>query len=303
MSKRDSWWPERTQPRPVAGGIKAHSKRGAFAQQWWAKRWIAVLEGFELGARLARGRAYARAGQVIDIAIELGGVRAKVQGSRKRPYDVTIRIKELSPPQWRAVAEAISRDARLAAMLLAGEMPEDIETAFAAAGTALFPLAESHLKTACSCPDWSNPCKHVAAVFYLIGEEFDRDPFMLFVVRGLERTSLAALLTSGEAVAPKKPVKRSAPRIPRGKGPAESRPALAPSPAAFWGLETGDVARGGALEPPPANALVLARAGRFPFWRADFTLEEALSPVYAWATETSIEWLAAHAPHSKTSLS
>jgi uncharacterized Zn finger protein len=277
MSRRpDGWrdWPPRAKPRRVAGGIKAQTKRGAFGQRWWAKRWIAVLESFRLGTRLTRGRAYARGGQVVDIVLESGGVRASVQGSRAEPYAVTIRMRELSAREWRAVGAAISANTRLAAMLLAGEMPEDIETAFAAAGTTLFPKSEKDLETACSCPDWSNPCKHVAAAFYLIGEEFDRDPFLLFLVRGLPRAAVRELLTPPDANAPEPAVAPGAQR--------ETANALAPP------LPES------ALAPPAADAMLLQQAGRFPFWRAAEELDEALAPVYARATETALAWLAEH---------
>ncbi len=300
MSRRSWEWPPRTKPRRVEGGIKAQTKRGAFGQRWWAKRWIAVLEGFQLGARLTRGRAYARAGQVADIALELGGVRASVQGSRAKPYQITIRMRELTAREWSGVGAAIAANTRLAAMLLAGEMPEDIETAFAAAGTTLFPRTKAELKTACSCPDWSNPCKHVAAVFYLIGEEFDRDPFLLFVVRGLAREAVRELLAPGDSSEAPRAVERGAKRVgsrPSAKRGTSTEPAAVVTPAAFWGEEvTVDVAAAGrAISAPAVDAVLLRKAGRFPFWRADVALEEALSPVYARATENALAWLAEHA--------
>lgn len=300
-SATDGDWPEAAKPLPVEDGIKAHTKRGAFGQRWWAKRWIGVLEGFGLGPRLARGRNYARRGQVCEITIECGGVRAKVQGSRAQPYDVTIRMRELSPREWSAIGTAIAASARLSAMLLAGEMPEDIESAFASAGAALFPQAASELKMACSCPDWSSPCKHVAAVFYLVGEEFDRDPFLLFVVRGLERAAVRSMLTAPENGAnqvqrPRRrravpgDGKRNATEI--GSEMTAEREEL--DPASFW--TGGSVARTHAAPgaPPKADAILVARAGRFPFWRSGVTLDEAVSPVYAQATQNALNWLAEH---------
>jgi len=126
-------------PLVAKGGIRARSKRGAFGRSWWAGRWSAVLEGCDLGARLARGRSYARRGQVLDVSIEKGRARARVQGSRRDPYTVTIKVKLLSPPQWARVATVLAREARFAAKLLASEMPEDIETAFRKASLSLFP--------------------------------------------------------------------------------------------------------------------------------------------------------------------
>src|SRR5262245_28601863 len=102
---------EPSRPRAARGGIKAQSKRGAFAQSWWAKRWIAVLEGFQIGGRLQRGRSYARRGQVLSIDVQKGMITAAVQGSRPAPYDITIAVKVLGAPQWRAVANAITAQA------------------------------------------------------------------------------------------------------------------------------------------------------------------------------------------------
>src|SRR5919199_6786403 len=191
----------RSRPRAAKGGIKAQSRSGSFGKSWWAQRWVSVLESFDLGARLGRGRTYARQGQVLSIDVAEGEVRAKVQGSRLKPYDVTIQVKTLSEDQWGQVIEALSGQALFAAKLLAGEMPQDIEQVFRAAKLSLFPEKKGDLSTDCSCPDWSNPCKHVAAVYYLLGEEFDRDPFLLFRMRGLSREELLQRLghTAGAA--------------------------------------------------------------------------------------------------------
>ena len=189
----ERFWPE-SKPRKAKGGIKARSQRGAFGTRWWGKRWIAVLEGLLIGARLQRGRRYARAGQVLDLEIAPGLVTASVQGSRARPYRVTIRVATLGKPAWGKIATHIAGEARFAATLLAGEMPADIEEAFVAVGASLFPTSLRELHTDCSCPDWANPCKHVAATYYLIGEEFDRDPFLLFTLRGSTKTEILSEL-------------------------------------------------------------------------------------------------------------
>ena len=192
-------WYERTTPRDVKGGIKAQSKRGAFGESWWAKRWISVLESFDIGARLGRGRSYARRGQVVSVDVAKGKVTAKVQGSQREPYRVTIAVEPLGDREWAKVAEALSAQAIFAAKLLAGEMPQEVETVFTGAGVSLFPKKSKDLETSCSCPDWSNPCKHVAAVYYLLGEEFDRDPFLIFTLRGMTRDELVARLGAVEA--------------------------------------------------------------------------------------------------------
>src|SRR5262245_32996845 len=128
--ERHEQFPPRSKPRAAQGGIKAQSRQGDFGKSWWAKRWQSVLEGFRIGGRLARGRTYARSGQVLSIDVAHGEVKSRVQGSRPRPYDVTIGVKELSEAEWAKVIEVLSRQALFVAKLLAGEMPQDIERAF-----------------------------------------------------------------------------------------------------------------------------------------------------------------------------
>lgn len=173
-----------TKPKEVEDGIKARSKRGAFASSWWAKQWISALEHLVDSGRLGRGRRYARKGQVISIDEKKNGVVAKVQGSRRTPYKVNINIASLSNEQWEDVLDALAEQVIFAAQLLAGEMPQDIEEAFEEVGASLFPKKRGDLETNCSCPDWANPCKHVAATHYILGERFDEDPFLIFRLRG-----------------------------------------------------------------------------------------------------------------------
>lgn len=269
MHAYDDWYFKPSKPREARGGIKSRSKRGAFGSSWWAKRWIGALERFDVDGRLARGRTYARAGQVLSIAIEKGRVAAKVQGSRPAPYKVSIDVRILSAKQWDTLAEALSQQAIFAARLLAGEMPEEIEEVFRATGIPLFPAQARDLETACSCPDWSNPCKHIAAVYYLLGEEFDRDPFLMFKLRGLEREELMAkLVPVGEPVAGME----AAPALP-----AEP---LRAEPASFWGAETYADPAPLELRIPPVPAALVRQLGGFPFWRGESPLEEGIVEVY-----------------------
>ena len=119
-----------------------------------------------------------------------GGITAKVQGSRKRPYDVSIDVRTISPPDWERLQATLAEQPIIAASLLSGRMPDNIEECFRAVGLSMFPARQDDLETDCSCPDWSNPCKHVAAVYLLLGEEFDRDPFLIFRMRGMDREDL-----------------------------------------------------------------------------------------------------------------
>jgi len=190
-----SWeqWPP-ARPIRVDGGIKARSKRGAIGEQWWSRRFISVLESYGMSGRLARGRSYARAGQVLDFELAQGKVTARVQGSRVRPYQVRIGVLPLTTAQWRRVQDRLAGQALFRAKLLAGEMPREIEEVFAECGTPLFPRSAADLDMHCSCPDWGMPCKHLAAVCYVLAEEFDRDPFGMLAWRGKGRDDLLAAL-------------------------------------------------------------------------------------------------------------
>ncbi|MBB1516535.1 SWIM zinc finger family protein [Tessaracoccus sp. MC1679] len=181
-------------PRAVEGGLRARSARGKIASTWWSTRFIQVLEATGMGGRLSRGRNYARRGQVISLELTPGQVSAAVQGSRARPYRVRIGVTAYGKDQWARVEESLAADAWFVAQLLAGEMPPDIEGVFESLGLALFPQSANDLSLDCSCPDWSVPCKHLAAVFYLLAERFDADPFEILAWRGRDREDLLSRL-------------------------------------------------------------------------------------------------------------
>jgi len=183
-----------SRPLEVEGGVKARSKRGSIGEQWWSRRFIDVLESFGMSGRLARGRNYARRGQVIGFEISCGYVTARVQGSRPKPYTVRIQVTPLTTPQWRKVERALAAQALFRAKLLAGEMPPEIEDVFSDCGTPLFPRSARDLGMSCSCPDWGVPCKHLAAVCYVLAEAFDLDPFGILAWRGRGRDDLLAAL-------------------------------------------------------------------------------------------------------------
>lgn len=189
---------EARKPKEVEDGIKAKSRRGAIGEKWWSKRWVALLESFNMGARLGRGRSYARKGQVISIDAQLGLVRSKVQGVRSKPYDIEIHLALICDDDWEKAIDAMASKAIFAAKLLSGEMPKDIEEAFVDAGCSLFP-GKKDIKTDCSCPDWADPCKHIAAVYYIMAEKFDEDPFLIFKLRGRTKEEIVEALRERRA--------------------------------------------------------------------------------------------------------
>lgn len=202
-----NWFPPPSRPRDVDGGLRARSRRGAIAQNWWSARFIEVLESMGMGNRLTRGRNYARRGQVIEMHVDAGSVTASVQGSRSRPYRVRIGVAAYGKADWGRVSQALADDAWYAAKLLAGEMPTDIEDLFAGEGLALFPERARDLTMDCTCPDSQVPCKHLAAVFYLLAEAFDEDPFTILALRGRERADLLEAVSAlrGGTVAADRP--------------------------------------------------------------------------------------------------
>jgi uncharacterized Zn finger protein len=270
---------ERSQPREAKGGIKARSRRGAFGESWWAQRWIEVLERLDEGGRLSRGRGYARSGQVLSIDIEKGLVTARVQGSRSRPYDVRIELAPFPASEWKGMIERLSARAVFAAKLAAGEMPKEIEGVFRKAGLSLFPRQRNDLTTECSCPDWSNPCKHVAAVYYLLAEEFDRDPFLLFKLRGMTRERLIAGLSGKRAGASRR------------TKPASVVEPLPSDPMTFWGTKEGIEEITGSIDLPPVQGALLHQLDGFPFWRGRHPIAEELMPMYGTASDRTLELL------------
>ncbi len=211
------WYYPPARPLP-ADGIKA---KGTFGSSWWAKRWIEALEALGIGSRLTRGRSYARKGQVLDIELKPGQVKAKVQGSQPRPYRVKIELPPLSDEQWDQAINAMAEQAIFAAKLLAGEMPQNIEEAFDHAGVPLFPKSARDLTTDCDCPDWQNPCKHVAAVYYLLGERFDEDPFLIFQLRGRDAEQIVEALRRRRAAAGEDKAEAEQEALPLGEPAAQ----------------------------------------------------------------------------------
>jgi uncharacterized Zn finger protein len=286
------WWGwerEASRPRRPAQGIKAQTQSGKFGKTWWAGRWIAALEQLVDSARLARGRSYARSGQVVSLDVGRSGVSARVQGSRPKPYQVTMTFKVLSDAEWDKVTDAMAAQALYAARLLNGEMPEQIEEVFAAAGTTLFPARRGDLTTECSCPDYANPCKHVAAVHYLLGERFDADPFLIFELRGRSKeeiaTALRARRAGGEATT-------EAAMATQQDEEEEVAPLLGTEPDAFWSAPASVLELTTTFAAPDVDAVPVKRLGAPAFWRSrrDFTaaMEETYQAIGDYARHVAL---------------
>lgn len=261
---------------------------------WWGERFIEAVERFTDAGRLGRGRSYANNGRILDWAIKEGEVVATVRGSvnpyfgvYKEPrYRTTIAPGVIDEARWATIVARIGSRASLVTRLLLGEMPDAIEEAFESAGVHLLPHASARPKTACSCPDYANPCKHVAGLYYVLAARLDRDPFLMFELRGLPRERLRAELLKtplGAALASE---------LASGPTPLVADPGLFPAleaeplpalvePRSFW-----QPAARLDPEPPPVSAptvaaLTIKREGDYPpFWDRDGSFIDAMEDLY-----------------------
>ncbi|HET6334394.1 MAG TPA: hypothetical protein VFG30_14320 [Polyangiales bacterium] len=280
---------------PPEHGIKIKSA----GLTWWGQRWIEALERMApgYGLRLARGKTYARAGRTHDLSVHAGLVTAKVTGSRPQPYDVELQVSQLKEAVWKAAIENMAAKAQFTAELLAGEMPRAIDEAFASAKASVFPVRTTDLVTKCSCPDWANPCKHVAATHYVLGEALDRDPFLLFELRGRTKDQVLAALraarggsdTAADSRGLEADTRMNAVRLERVDAEDYDAP-RAPLPALQ--LE---------FEAPKAHAAVLQQLGKPAAWSGSDSPLDVLAPfVKAAADRARAMALAESEPESET---
>lgn len=236
------------------------------SREWWAQRWIDVLESFGFARRLARARIYAREGNVLSIDFKGAKVIARVQGTAPEPYKVTLSLDPFSDEQWGYVVESMAERAIFSAKLLSGEMPQTIEEVFTGNGLSLFPFTKFDIHSRCTCPDPANPCKHIGAVYYLLGDRFGEDPFVLFQLRGRTKEQIieslrqirgAAGEQTAEPMEDSEPIEADAPSPTVG-----SRPIALDR---FWHytdqLEPSLVV----IAPPPSSDTVLDVLGAIPF--------------------------------------
>ena len=253
--------------------------QGLGQQPWWVEQWMELINGYRFKKRLERAWEYARSGNVLSIRFEGRRVHARVQGSGEDPYKVKLWLDVLSDDDWGYVLEALGQKARWSAQLLAGVMPQDIERAFAASGRRLFPFKLQEVRSECTCPDKINPCKHVSAVYYLMGERFSEDPFVLFQLRGRTRAQLLSdlavqrrALLAKKAKEAKEAAPADAPPQPAADGSLQPAPAAIRDPNRWWSygaaLDPGLVVITPAMEGDTgldeAGPLPLAEDGRYP---------------------------------------
>jgi uncharacterized Zn finger protein len=256
---------------PPKQGIKVNE----LGTTWWGQRWIGALERILRGdsGRLARGRSYARAGRTHDFVIKAGKVRAKVTGSRA-PYEITLALPQLSDSVWQAAIAFMAQRAEFSALLLNREMPQQIDEAFQSSQASLFPKQRSDLETSCDCPDDGDPCKHIAAVHYVLGEALDRDPFLLFELRGRAREQVLEALRAARGTAKSK---KSGGAAKVSEGPAGV--ALKKLSAASYDAAPAPLpALSFSFDPPPTHGAVLRQLGTPGSWNGETPAVESLAP-------------------------
>lgn len=153
-------------------------------REWWVQQWLDLLEKYRFKKRLERGRNYARQGNVLSIDFKNDKIVSRVQGTESEPYQQSLWLDTFTEEDWDCIVESLSTQAIFSAKLMSGEMPVNIEDVFSANGLRLFPFSLSEIHSRCSCPDKANPCKHIIAVYHLLGDRFAEDPFILFQLRG-----------------------------------------------------------------------------------------------------------------------
>lgn len=163
-------------------------------RQWWVEKWLELLDSYRYKKRLERGRNYAREGNILNVEFKQSQLIADVQGTEEKPYRVTLSLDAFSDEDWGYVISTMSEKAILAAQLLVGEMPSEIEQVFIKNGLSLFPFNLTDVKSRCTCPDKANPCKHIAAIYYQLGDRFSEDPFIIFQLRGRNKEQILEAL-------------------------------------------------------------------------------------------------------------
>ncbi|BAC90358.1 SWIM zinc finger family protein [Gloeobacter violaceus] len=263
------------------------------SRTWWGERFIGALQSFCDPARLARGRSYAGPERILRYTFDPAGVRATVRGNvnpyfgvHKEPrYETTIALRTISERDWAQILPCLAARASCVIRLLMSEMPDDIEEAFEEADRQLLPYSPQDFLTRCSCPDWSNPCKHVAGLCFRLAADLDANPLLLFELRGLSCEALRAQLA----------------QFPLGRALsaqlAEPEPPLEPDPSYF--TQPQSVAAPDAVSPenfwqgskhlPPLavpepiavpGILIKTQGDYLPFWHRDNSFIEVMEQIY-----------------------
>lgn len=265
-----------------------------FSRTWWGDRFIQALEAFTDDNRLKRGRSYASGGKVKTFEIDLNKITAKVRGSvnpyfgvyKEPTYNIEIQITPIAKTRCHEAIQQLSSKASIISRLLLNEVPENIEDTFSNLGLHLLPHSSKDFKTKCDCPDYANPCKHIAGVYYLVASQLDNNPWLLFELRGLSKAELQAKLADsplGKALSEELNTKEIPLELSNSLYTQLEKQSLNQMPNAreFWlGTkrlpQTIEVATPGSI-----CAILIKKQGDFPdFWHNDASFIETMEELY-----------------------
>ena len=267
------------------------------SKTWWGREFLKALEAMMDPGRLARGRSYSHGSRLVRFNMTLSRVTAKIRGNispyfgvYKTPYyDVEIKFRRVPRMQWNSIVTQLGSNADWVTHLLLGEVPPTIEGAFARTKVGLLPRERGDIKPSCSCPDWANPCKHVAGAYYRVASMMDRDPLVLFELRGMKRKTLfdslaqskfgAALGGNPDSDTPDLSDALRTPSIPVVNSGGSSTPAS--DSRAFWRGRPLPAESAADRQVPPISALLLRREGHYPeFWPRQNSFIDAMADIY-----------------------
>jgi uncharacterized Zn finger protein len=175
------------------------------AKSFWGKAWCENLESYsDYENRLPRGRTYVRNGSVVDLQMAPSQITALVSGSEI--YEVKIEILPVAKPRWKSICEDCAGSIDSLVELLQGRLSKGVMQRISQQQTGLFP-SPKEIKLSCSCPDWAEMCKHVAAVLYGVGARLDQQPELLFRLRAVNEKELIASAGKSLPAAKKAPAK------------------------------------------------------------------------------------------------
>jgi len=238
--------------------VNGEMTNSTIEREWWTERWLELLDKYRFKKRLERARNYAREGNVISIEFQDQKVVAKVQGSEAEPYQLLIWMDTFTDEEWNYVIETMSQRAIFAAKLLAGEMPDNIEEVFTANGLSLFPFTLQEVRSQCNCPDKANPCKHIGAVYYLLGDRFSEDPFVIFQLRGRKKEQIIGQLRQLRSAEPEESDRNTSEIEP------ESPNFQLPKIDQFWKYDAQLDPALVVIAPPPSNETIIDVLGTIP---------------------------------------
>ena len=265
-----------------------------FSRTWWGQKFITAVESFTDPARLGRGRSYARGGKILEFAVDKGKIKATIRGSinpyfgvhTEPRYQTVVKIKAIAKKDWTKIIQNMATNASFVSKLLLNEVPENIETSFKEVKQNLLPYSGDDFQTSCSCPDYSNPCKHIAGLCYRFASELDEDPFLIFELRGLTQKQLHQELAKtplGRALIAGLKTQELAPTSVTSyyTRPQTKQLNSATSLKEFWQGKTITPTAISETQATNISGILIKKAGDFPeFWHRDTSFIATMEELY-----------------------